>query len=287
MLGFDIDQPLVPADDIIKGGPAKDGIPSIDQPIFKQADEYTFFDDDTRVVGVVHQGVAKAYPVPILNWHEIVNDYFDEAPVVITYCPLCGSGMAFSAKINGQRTEFGVSGLLYNSNVLLYDRQTESLWSQLLMQAIAGPRKGTKLTMINTAHTTLGTWKKMHPESLILTTRTGHIRNYQQTPYGGYADNRDLYFTPEQTSDAYHPKEWVLGIEVDGHYKAYPFSELAAHPELEVRDTFRKQPLRIHYDVLNDTATVTDEKGASFPSLTTYWFAWYAFHPETEVFQVH
>ena len=285
MLGFDIDQPLVPANEIVQGGPDKDGIPSIDQPIFKPVADYTFFDEDTRVIGVVHAEVAKAYPIPILNWHEVVNDYVGEQPVVITYCPLCGSGMAFTAKINGQRTEFGVSGLLYNSDVLLYDRRTESLWSQIRMQAIAGPRKGEKLTMVATQHTTLGSWKKAYPESLILTTRTGHIRNYQQTPYGEYENNRNLYFTPRHTSDAYHPKEWVLGIEVDGHYKAYPFSELAAHPELQLQDTFRGQTLHLHYEVLHDTATVTDGEGHLFPSITAYWFAWYAFHPQTAVFR--
>ena len=285
MLGFDLDQPLVPADEIVQGGPAKDGIPSIDHPIFKPIADYTFFDDDTRVIGVVHAGVAKAYPIPILNWHEVVNDYFGEQPVVITYCPLCGSGMAFAAKINGQRTEFGVSGLLYNSDMLLYDRRTESLWSQLRMQAIAGPRKGEKLTMVATQHTTLGAWKKAHPESLILTTRTGHIRNYQQTPYGEYEDNRELYFTPQHTSDGYHPKEWVLGLEIEGHYKAYPFSELAAHPELEIPDTFRGQDLRINYDILHDTATITYDQGHPFPSVTAYWFAWYAFHPQTAMFR--
>jgi hypothetical protein len=97
------------------------------------------------VLGIVRGKTARAYPIRILNWHEVVNDRIDGAPVVISFCPLCGTGMAFDARVNGRELSFGVSGLLYNSDVLLYDRQTNSLWSQLLAQAISGPLKGSRL----------------------------------------------------------------------------------------------------------------------------------------------
>ena len=132
MKGFDLSNASIPVDEIKDGGPPKDGIPAIDQPEFKKASAVQL-DEQTRVMGVKVNEVAKAYPVPIMNYHEIVNDMFAGRPVVVTYCPLCGSGIAFDAAIDGERKTFGVSGLLYNSDVLLYDRQTESLWSQIMM----------------------------------------------------------------------------------------------------------------------------------------------------------
>ncbi len=120
--GFDLKGALIPVNQIHGGGPPKDGIPSIDQPTFVLADEEDYLQNDAAVLGINYQGIIKAYPINILNWHEIVNDQFNQEPVVITFCPLCGSGMAFSASINGKAHTFGVSGLLYNSDVLLYDR---------------------------------------------------------------------------------------------------------------------------------------------------------------------
>jgi len=284
MLGFDLKNALIPAEDIQSGGPGKDGIPAIDTPIFKRAVDYSFFDDDTYVLGISHNGVAKAYPVPILNWHEIVNDFIDTLAIVVTYCPLCGSGIMYEANIGGMRANFGISGLRYQSNLLLYDRRSESLWSQIPGKAVSGPLKGQLLAPLLTEQTTLGTWKRKHPETLVLTTRTGFVRNYQQSPYQDYDENHQLYFPPRETNDLFPAKERVIGVQVGNHYKAYPFSELASHPELILRDTYKGKALHIHYDVLNDVANVTDEQGTIYPSSTMYWFAWYAFYPKTAVF---
>ncbi len=286
MNGFDLNNALIPSEDIQSGGHGKDDIPSIDTPIFKRALDYSFFDEDTYVLGINHQGVAKAYPLPLLNWHEIVNDFMDTRPVVVTYCPLCGSGMIYEATIGGSRTTFGVSGLLYQSNLLLYDRRSESLWSQITGKAISGPLGGQELKPLPVQHTTLGAWKRENPETLILTTRTGFVRNYQQSPYQEYEDDQQLYHTPRHASDLLPAKERVIGIQVGDHVKAYPFTELANHPELILRDTFKGKAVHIHYDVLNDVAKVTDEGGNQYPGQTMYWFAWYAFHPKTAVYLV-
>lgn len=152
MKGFDLSNSSIPPAEIEDGGPPKNGIPSIDKPEFISSNQATLADTD-RVLGVKENGVAKAYPINILNHHEIVNDHFGDQPVVVTYCPLCGSGIAFEAKIKGQSKIFGVSGLLYNSDVLLYDRETESLWSQLRYEAISGPLAGEQLEVLNTANT--------------------------------------------------------------------------------------------------------------------------------------
>ena len=176
--GFDLSDSLIPAEKIKHGGPPKDGIPAIDNPKFIRADEVDFIKPKDRVIGVFRDGVAKAYPIRILNWHEVVNDTIGKHPIVVTYCPLCGTGMVFSTKTADGRMRFGVSGLLYNSDVLLYDRPTHSLWSQILGKAIAGPLKGLSIDMLPAAHTTWRDWKRRYPETLVLTTDTGFKRNY-------------------------------------------------------------------------------------------------------------
>ena len=139
--GFDLEGALIPVQEIRSGGPPRDGIPSIDRPQFVAGTAAGFLKAKDRILGIERHGIARAYPIKILNYHEIVNDIFGSEPIVITYCPLCGTGMAFLAVIGGERRVFGVSGLLYNSDVLLYDRNSETLWSQLRGKAVAGLQK--------------------------------------------------------------------------------------------------------------------------------------------------
>lgn len=284
MKGFELHNATIPIKQIKDGGPPKDGIPSIDQPKFIAADEAKL-SAQARILGVKIHGVAKAYPVAIMNYHEIVNDEFKGQPVVITYCPLCGSGVAFDAQVAGKARTFGVSGLLYNSDVLLYDRQSETLWSQIKMEGIAGPLAGEELTMVPTSNTTWHDWKKRHPGSLVLSQDTGYRRNYARNPYPGYNEAKDLYFEVENESSQYHPKETIIGLEINGKFKAYPFSELAKADKRKIKDSFQDQVLFIEYDKKNQSARIENEKGEELPALTTFWFAWYAFHPDTKVYQ--
>lgn len=190
MNGFDLTDALIPSQQIYAGGPDKDGIPSIDQPVFVSASAASFLRADDAVLGLVHNGVARAYPIRILNWHEVVNDLFGDDPAVITFCPLCGTGVAFDSRVDGRALSFGVSGLLYNGDVLLYDRQTQSLWSQLLGQAISGPLKGRRLTMLALTHTTWADWRKSHARTQILSTDTGQARPYEREAYPGHRAQR-------------------------------------------------------------------------------------------------
>ena len=283
MKSFDLSNASIPVDEIKDGGPPKDGIPSIDQPKFKKASAMEL-DADTRVLGVKTNGVAKAYPIAIMNFHEIVNDEFGGEPVVVTYCPLCGSGIAFDASIGGKKRTFGVSGLLYNSDVLLYDRQTESLWSQIMMEAVAGPLKGEELQMVPTMNTSYREWKKKHPDTWVLTEETGFQRDYTSNPYPGYAQSERLYFDVEQEDPRFHPKETIIGIELNGAFKAYPFTELEKLKKGYLKDQFQGRELLINYSSDSQSATITNEQGEELPALTTFWFAWYAFHPKTEVY---
>lgn len=283
--GFDLSGSLVPAGEILGGGPPKDGIPAIDRPKFVPAEKARFLDDDDRVLGIRRNGVAKVYPIAILNWHEIVNDKIGEEKVLVSFCPLYGTGIAFTLKGIPQAKIFGVSGLLYNSNLLLYDRETQSLWSQISGKAITGPLKGRKLQAIHISHTTWGDWRKRYPDTWVLSRDTGYARDYNRDPYAGYTSSERFYFPVHHRDPRYHPKECVIGLELDDHYKAYPFSELAKTSG-RIMDKVDGQQVTVVYNEEHQTGHVLDAQGRALPSTTAFWFAWTVFHPETEVFQV-
>ncbi len=282
--GFDLSDTLIPNEEIFHGGPPRDGIPAIDKPDFITVKEVNFLEENDRILGVERNGIRKAYPVRILDYHEIVNDQFGSEAIVISYCPLCATGMAFDATINDEKLSFGVSGLLYNSDVLLYDRNTGSLWSQIMSQAISGSLKGEKLDQIPLTHTTWADWSKQFPDSLILSTDTGFQRDYTRSPYSDYANSNDLYFKVKNFDRRYHPKEFVIGISIGDQHKTYPFIELSKTKN-KLIDKFADQELRIEYDVVNRTGKILDADGQELPTTIAYWFAWMAFHPDAEVYK--
>ncbi len=280
---FDTSRHSVPLEQIVDGGPGKDGIPAILRPQFVRASEASFLADRDRVLGLAQGSEIKAYPVKILTWHEIVNDTINGRRVMVTYCPLCGSGLAFDATVRGRPHTFGVSGLLYQSNVLLYDHQTESLWSQLGMKAVTGPLMGEKLTPMPLEHITWGEWRAAHPGTLVLSTQTGSWRNYDRDPYEGYEDTREIFFDVSHYDARYHPKEWVIGVERNGIAKAYPFTELQK-TESPLHDRIGTDAIIVRFDLQHRSASVTDAQGQPVPSVKTYWFAWHTFHPDSELF---
>lgn len=284
--GFDLTNAIIPAQQVFRGGPPRDGIPSIDSPHFISADQNTFFGPEDRILGIVFNQQARAYPIKILNWHEIVNDHVGDQSFVVTYCPLCGSGVAFSSMVNGQPLVFGVSGLLYNSDVLLYDRKTDSLWSQIMKKAVSGLMAGIKLKQLPMSHTTWGDWKRQHPSTLILSTQTGFSRNYSQNPYHGYEKSRQLYFDVNQTSpNTYHPKEQILGVEIGNTFKAYPFVELNKIKTSIIKDEIENQKITILWNKSHQSGKVLNSKGTEIPTIQLFWFAWYTFHPKTLIYQ--
>lgn len=283
MNGFVLEAPLIPIEQIYQGGPPRDGIPSIDTPAFVAASDASFLHNKDRVLGVTFNGVSKAYGILILNYHELVNDTFDGHPVLVSFCPLCGTGMAFNAIDNERRRSFGVSGLLYNSDLLMYDRQTESLWSQIEGKAISGREKGKTLERLPVEHTTWESWKSRHPNTLVLSDKTGFSRDYSGTPYHGYDQVKTVYFPVANQDKRYHPKEVVVGVEIAGMVKAYPFVELAKGDGV-LQDSFSGQRFTVNYDAEARSARVVSDGGTLLPSLTAFWFAWIAFHPDTEVY---
>ncbi len=214
---------LVPSDQIVSGGPPPDGIPSIDHPIFTNATDASpwLTDNYDSVIGISLNGDVRAYPLQILVWHEIVNDVVGGVPVAITYCPLCYSTEAFIRQINGTTVQFGTSGKLYNNNLVMYDRLTKSLWSQIWGQAIEGSQTGHKLQRVPIDVTTWGAWKKLHPNTLVLSRQTGFNRDYSDDPYGAYYFTNDIYFPLSHRDTRLSPKTVVLGLIIGDASKAY------------------------------------------------------------------
>ena len=282
--GFDYSDALVPSAEIFWGGVPRDGIRPIHKPKFVAIGDAGFLRDRDRILGVVRNGVAKAYPIRILEQHEVVNDRFGDEAIVVTYCPLCFSGMAFTTTFSGVELNFGVSGLLYNSDVLLYDYRTGSLWSQLLSKAISGPLKGAEIPAIPTAHTTWRDWRKRHPETLVLSTDTGFRMDYRRSPYGEYQSKGRLMFPVGQRNKAYRNKEPVLGVKIGGVEKAYPFKELRKHGASSFEDSVGGTELTIEWREKEKYARAIGSNGEEIPTVIVYWFAWYAFHPGTDIF---
>jgi hypothetical protein len=287
--GFDLAGSLIPENEIHRGGPAKDGIPSIDEPKFVSAKKANI-EDKQRVLGVYFDGVAKAYPINILNWHEIVNDSINGTPFVVTFCPLCGTGLVFDAHVNGERLEFGVSGLLYNSDVLLFDRQSDSLWSQIESKSVVGKFKGQALTLLNSRHTSWADWQKRYPDTLVLSQDTGFSRNYNRDPYSSYYTMDSTYFpVSHKAPKKWHPKERVLGLNIGNQSKAWPFIELEKAfkdtQEGVLAATLNQTKVFIHWDAHARNAYVLDEEGNEIPSIQAFWFAWFTFHPDTSIFE--
>ena len=312
---------LVPLDKIRSGGPPKDGIPSIDDPKFANAEDAAFMSDDDIVIGLEINGDARAYPLFILVWHEIVNDKVGNTPVAVTYCPLCYTNQVFERVIDGQEVEFGTSGKLYNSNLVMYDRLTDTYWSQALGLAIKGELTGSKLDIIPFDVISWADWKKLHPDTIVLTTDTGHARAYAVDPYGDYYTNSQIVFPVENRDERMHPKEIILGFEDNNVYKAYKQKDVET--SIVINDEINKKPILIasffsgdsrafdrtvndlvlefefrdgkifdvqtisqwNYDGIAVSGELAGAKLTRLGFNPGFWFEWVAFHPQTEVYE--
>ena len=307
---------LIPLEKIRSGGPPQDGIPSIDDPKFASATDAGHVSDDDTVIGLEIAGDARAYPLYIMVWHEIVNDNVGQVPVSVTYCPLCYTSQVFERVLDGEPVEFGTSGKLYNSNLLMYDRQTGSYWSQALGLAVTGELTGRTLKIIPFDLISWGDWKKIHPDSLVLTTQTGHVRAYGVDPYGDYYTAGEIFFPVENDDDRLYPKDVIVGLYADDTHKAYLQSDLremiitndsVGHvPVLLVsmfegnarvfERTLDGKTLEFELaggKIVDQTGSEWDYDGMSvsgphegrslerIASSPGFWFEWAAFHPDT------
>lgn len=180
--------PLIDPDDIQSGGPPPDGIPPIDSPVFALVSDTDYLSDQEGVVVVEINGDARAYPIQVLIWHEIVNDTVGDEPVTVTFCPLCNSALVFKRQFGSRLLDFGTSGELYQSALVMYDRQTESLWAHFTGEGVVGHYAGAQLELIPAQTLSYGDFAERYPDGQVLTTETGFTRSYGLNPYVGYDD---------------------------------------------------------------------------------------------------
>lgn len=224
----DLSKRSIDLSEIISGGPPKGGIPAIDRPAFVSvSDARSWLGEKEPVIAVEVEGQPRAYPLQILIWHEIVNDDLNGTPIAVTFCPLCYSAVIFDRRLDGQTLSFGVSGLLRHSDMVMYDRQTESWWQQATGDAIAGELTGAQLEFYPASMISWEDFKSQHPDGKVLSRETGHARNYGRNPYFGYDDIDQTPFlfngtTPNQLS----PMARVLTLDLNGEAVAYPYDVL-------------------------------------------------------------
>src|SRR5919106_5445469 len=237
-LRTDTSKALVPLDEIMSGGPPPDGIPAIDRPTFVgPATAAAWIVSKEPVLALEINGVARAYPLQILMWHEIVNDVVGGVPVTVTYCPLCNAGIVFERIVDDAVLDFGTSGKLYRSDLVMYDRQSHSLWAQMEGRAIVGARAGTRLTMLPSNTISFEAWRAAHPNGKVLSRETGPRRNYGANPYESYDDPGLRPFLFSGRPDPRRlPKERVVGVKIGDTARAYPWPILAR--QRVVHDTF-------------------------------------------------
>ncbi|CAH8282215.1 uncharacterized protein DUF3179 [Mariniflexile fucanivorans] len=227
----------IPQSEVLDGGPGKDGIPALINPNFGAIGSINYLLDTDLVIGFKQDDDIRAYPHAILDWHEIVNDNIGTVSVAVTYCPLTGTGIGWNRVIKGKETTFGVSGLLYNTNLIPYDRETNSNWSQILNESVNGSLLGEKAKLIKLFETDWKTWKTIYPNSKVLTTNTGFSRTYGRSPYGDYNTNNDRFLFPVPKDSRLPSKERVLAIIDNGDAKAYRFQSFTSNNI--IKDSFK------------------------------------------------
>lgn len=275
----------VKKEDLLQGCFGQDCIPSIDNPKFESAEQANWLNDEDTVFAINYAGVQRAYPQRILNWHEIVNDTINKDPIAITFCPLCGSALAFERKVDGVITEFGVSGKLHHSDLVMYDRYEGNLWQQITGEGIVGPaaRRNEVLKQVFITTTSWGDWKKQNPNTRVLSRDTGHSRDYDQYPCGTYEQDDQLLFGVKGLDKSLQIKTVVYGLEVGGKSKAYP--ETVIEQKQTIEDSVGGIPVSIIRKESGEVEALNKQTNEKIIPIRLFWFAWAAFHPDTELYQ--
>ena len=272
------------------------------------------------IVGYENDGDARAYPIGIMNWHEIVNETIGGKRVLVTYCPLTYTGMVFDPQINDQELTFGNTGALFESNLVMYDRETNSSWWQVGGISIEGALKTSRMRLLPSITTTWREWRKVHPDSLVLSRKTGFSRRYGQDHYAGYNTSGGPVFPVSVTDSRRQPKNIIVGLEVDGKGRAYPLEEMGLDV---IMDEWNGKKVAIYSNPSERTGVIFDpvvgdkelgfriatdgfvdiDTGSSWniggiaisgplkgsklkqiPAFTGFWFAWSTLHHESEIY---
>ena len=245
-------------EEVLSGGPPKDGIPAIDEPRFVGVGEAdAWLEPQEPVILLQVADEVRAYPIQIIMWHEIVNDAVGGVPVAVTFCPLCNTAIAFETTVDGQELTFGTTGRLRFSNLIMYDRQTESWWQQATGDAIAGALTGTRLESLPAPIVSWEDLRSEHPDARVLSRETGYNRTYGQNPYAGYDDvdsSPFLYEGPETPGDL-PPMARVITVDAQGEPVAYPYEVLRESPA--INDVVDGEPVAVLWQ--KGTASALDE----------------------------
>lgn len=302
--GFELSGILIPRAELIGSGAVKDGIPALSNPAKISALEADQINRDERgkylvprdrVIGVHVNGEACAYPVRILCWHEVVNDTLGGVPIAVTYNPLCDSVVVFERKLGDDAPEFGVSGLLHNSNLIFYDRRPEgvgeSLWSQLGTQAIAGPLAGQSLRVLPSALTTWEDWRGLHPDTTVLERDPARKKRYKRNPYNSYYGSDLLRFPVKPPLPPGSPpnKSRIIVLEIAGRRTPIHYSQVAETADGEGRWTteISGTSVTLQYrtfpgTIYPDTVYVVEGEGRMPVDgvIYSFLFAWHAMYSD-------
>lgn len=227
----------IPVAEVLGGGPGRDGIPALVNPTLLSVSDANILNDEDLVVLFKNGNDVRAYPHIILDWHEIINDNIGGVSMAVTFCPLTGTGIGWGRMINGTETTFGVSGLLYNTNLIPFDRLTDSNWSQILNESVNGELIGDKVELYQLLETNWGIAKQMYPNVQVVSTATGFSRTYGTSPYGDYNTNNERFLFPVEKDRRLPLKDKVLAILDENDAKVYQFSNFSN--ENIIKDTFK------------------------------------------------
>ena len=298
--GFDLSACRIPQEQLIPSGLPKDGLTRLDNPPFMLADEVLSLNEkirgkylvsSDRVAGVSLNGDTRVYPLRVLCWHEVINDTVGGTPITVTYSPLCDSLVVFSREVNGEVLEFGVSGLLYNSNLVMYDRRTdarpESLWSPLQFRAISGPAadRGDVLTPLPCTMTRWDEWKTRYPQSKVIQPSPERLSDYQHDPYGSYQSSDHLKYpvSPLPSPSELTLKSPLLIVGIHQNTVVIPYSTIEQHADENGVWKTEWDGEKIWFSYTAEPPTAQVNFGAfTEPPITftaySYYFAWYALH---------
>lgn len=280
---------------IRSGGPPKDGIPAVDKPKYESASSANeWLQPNDVVFGLLNDGKPFAYPQRIVVWHEIVNETVNGIPSSITYCPLTGTVIGFKNPApDSSNPTLGVSGKLVNSNLIMYDRASDSYWPQILGKAVMGTETGNSLEEFPIVWTTWAKWKKKYPDTRVLTKNTGFFRDYGLggDPYGSYLDETGYYFKggsifpPINEDDRLGPKDVVVGLrDIDRNAVAILKDTLRKKKKMDV--ALGDRTVTVTYDPELDFYAAADkETGETVNAFDSMWFPWFSYYPDTELIQ--
>jgi hypothetical protein len=295
----DLDTAIVPLAEIESGGPGKDGIPAIDRPSFVPVAEIDYLEPREPVIELVVEDEARAYPIQILMWHEIANDELAGVPVAVTFCPLCNTALVFDRRLDGRTLDFGTTGLLRNSDLVMYDRQTESWWQQFTGQAIVGELAGARLERVPARIVAWEDFRARYSDAMVLSRATGFDRPYGKNPYAGYddVDSPPWFAAAGGDDDRLAPKERVVYLEAGEEAVAVPFPDLAEHGTIEIEVGGRSLTVTWEAGTASalDDDTIAQGRDVGSASVvdsatgdpvafdTPFWFAVAAFRPDVRV----